>query len=182
VTPFDLLFVCTGNICRSPTAELIAAARLPGDRFRVHSAGTYGLHGYPIEPNAARLLATEGIACEAFRARRLEPGLIADADLVLTATRDHRSAVVNMAPEALPKTFTIREFARHAARPGPADGPRDLVAAVAAQRGRVWSPPDQDDVADPYGLGPAAYERAYAEISAALDTPLRLLAGTTLDA
>lgn len=177
---FDLLFVCTGNICRSPTAQHIAAARLPADRFRVHSAGTYGLHGYPIEPKAGTLLASEGIACAEFRARRLDPAMIEAADLILTATREHRTAVVTMAPNALPKTFTIREFSRLTEHVGAVDA-EDLVAAAAGQRGRVWVPPDQDDIADPYGQNAAAYERAYRDIYDALSRPLALLAGTTVE-
>ena len=182
---FDLLFVCTGNICRSPTAQLLAAARLPAEHFRVHSAGTYGLHGYPIEPAAARLLAERGIACESFRARRLDVELVEQADLVLTATREHRTAVVTLVQGALRRTFTLREFARLVEHVGelppghPADRARALVAAAAAQRGRVWVPPAEEDVADPYGLGGAAYERALAEITQALEGPLRRLAAST---
>lgn len=182
MTPFDLLFVCTGNICRSPTAQLIAAARLPRDRFRVHSAGTYGLAGYPVEPSAATLLARQGIAYDEFAARRITDDLIHDADLILTATRDHRTAVVTAVPAALKKTFTIRELARLVAHVESIEDPHDLVSAAAAQRGRVWSPPEQDDVADPYGLGTKAYERAYADIATALEHPLTLLAGITLGA
>jgi protein-tyrosine phosphatase len=181
--PFDLLFVCTGNICRSPTAELIAAHRLPPSGFRVHSAGTYGLHGYPIEPNAARPLTALGIGCDAFRARRLTDDLVERADLVLTATRDHRSAVVTRVPGALRKTFTMREFARLTeavddaalAADDPADRARLLVALAAERRGRTTTKKDADDVADPYGQGPKAYDRAITEITAALDRPLLLM-------
>jgi protein-tyrosine phosphatase len=175
---FDVLFVCTGNICRSPTAHLIAASRLPEDRFRVHSAGTYGLTGYPVEPAAARLLEQAGIACDAFAATRLDADLVAQADLILTATREHRTAVVTLDQNALKKTFTIREFARLVEHVPPSDDPYEVVAAAAAQRGRVWSPPDQDDVADPYGLGKAAYDQAFRVITEALEKPLRALSGT----
>jgi len=180
--PFDLLFVCTGNICRSPTAELIAAARLPEEHFRVHSAGTYGQEGYAIEPGAARELAALGIASEAFRARRITEALVRDADLVLTATREHRSAVVTLDPWALGKSFTMREFARlldHVDPPegdDPADRARVLVAAVAAARSRYpTARPEDDDVADPYGRGAAAYERAMRDITEALRRPLEAL-------
>lgn len=181
---FDLLFVCTGNICRSPTAELLAAHRLPRDRFLVHSAGTYGLHGYGIEPGAARPLAALGIATDAFRARRLTERLIEHADLVLTATRDHRTAVVAKVPEALTYTFTMKELARLVAgidridAEDPADRARLLVALAGERRGRAWAPPREDDVADPYGLGPVAYEAAIADITAALDPTLALITGT----
>lgn len=181
--PFDLLMVCTGNICRSPFAELYAAHHLSPESFRVHSAGTYGLEGYAIEPGAARTLAGLGIGYDAFRARRLTAAQIEGADLVLAATREHRTAVVTLVPSALPRTFTMREFSRLAeqvgALPGedPAERGRALVAAAAAQRGRVWVPPESDDVDDPYGLGPKAYDRAAAEIAEALRVPLELLAG-----
>ena len=183
MTAFDLLFVCTGNICRSPTAELIAAARLPKEHFRVHSAGTYGLEGYAIEPGAARELAALGIASEAFRARRITAELVHGADLVLTATREHRSAVVTLDPRALGKAFTMREFARlvDAVGPLPVDDPADrarLVVAAAAEARSRHSPhrPEADDVADPYGRGAAAYERAMRDITEALRRPLEVLA------
>jgi protein-tyrosine phosphatase len=180
--PFDLLFVCTGNICRSPTAELYAAHHLPREQFRVHSAGTSGLDGWPIEPSAARRLAAQGIAYDAFRARRMTQAMVEGADLVLTATRDHRGAVVTLVPRALPKTYTMREFARlldgvdEAALPAePAERARALVAFAAGRRGQVWVPREDDDVADPYGAGDDAYERAEQEIVAALRRPLHLL-------
>ena len=146
---FDLLFVCTGNICRSPTAELLAASRLPAERFRVHSAGTRGLDGWPIEPGAARPLSGLGIGCDTFRARRLTREMVAGADLVLTATAEHRDAVVALVPDAREYTYTLRQFAR------------TLGADLSG-----------DDVADPYGLGDAAYDRAIAEITAALEPVL----------
>lgn len=184
MSAFDLLFVCTGNICRSPTAELLAAARLPREHFRVHSAGTYGLEGYAIEPGAARELSALGIDSAAFRARRITGQLVRDADLVLTATREHRGAVVTLEPRALPRTFTMREFARlldHVEPPGgddPAERARALVAAVAAARSRHPARrPADDDVADPYGRGAAAYARAIEDITEALRRPLEVLAG-----
>lgn len=151
---FDLLFVCTGNICRSPTAELYAAHHLDPERFRVHSAGTHGLDGWPIEPSAARRLADLGIGCDAFRARRLTAEMVERADLVLTATRVHRDQVVALVPDARGRTFTMRELARRV-EGGPETG--------------------DDDVADPYGLGDAAYDQALDQIVAALRRPLELL-------
>ena len=184
---FDLLFVCTGNICRSPTAELIAASRLPRESFRVHSAGTYGLEGYGIEPGAARELTRLGIDSAAFRARRITAEHVRGADLVLTATREHRSAVVTLEPAALRKTFTMREFARlvegvdEAALTDADDRARLLVRLAAERRGQVMVRPEDDDVADPYGLGGAAYDRAAREIAEALRRPLALLAAATVE-
>ena len=184
MTAFDLLFVCTGNICRSPTAELLAASRLPAEHFRVHSAGTYGLEGYAIEPGAARELTALGIDSAAFRARRITEDLVRDADLVLTATREHRGAVVTLDPRALQRTFTMREFARlldHVDVPpgdDPAERARALVRDVAAARSRhPAAKPGHDDAADPYGRGATAYTRAIRDITEALRRPLEVLAG-----
>ncbi len=182
---FTLLFVCTGNICRSPVAELLARARLGTDRLQVHSAGTASVEGLPPEPHAVQLLASQGIASDGFRSRRLTAELVAGADLVLTATRQHRAAVATLVPRAVDRAFTIREFARLLAQADPATLPtgdpvtraRAVVALAAAQRGRVWVPAEDDDIADPYGASADVYERCVAEIEAALRGPLDLLAG-----
>jgi protein-tyrosine phosphatase len=141
------------------------------------------MEGHAIEANAARKLADLGVAYDAFRARRITEHMIEDADLVLTATREHRGAVVTLVQTALPKTFTLREFARlvddvdEAALPAapPAERARALVAAAAARRGRHSFTRRDDDVADPYGAGDAAYDRAAREIVEALRRPLHLL-------
>jgi protein-tyrosine phosphatase len=150
----------------------------------VHSAGTYGLEGYAIEPGAARELTSLGIDSAAFRARRVTADLVRDADLVLTATREHRGAVVTLEPKALARTYTMREFARllaHVEPPAegaPADRARAIVAAVAAARSRYPAAhPKDDDVADPYGRGDAAYAQAMQDITEALRRPLEVLAG-----
>ena len=176
---FDLLFVCTGNICRSPTAELYAAHHLPREHFRVHSAGTWGLEGYPIEPSAARRLGALGIGYDAFRARRVTAAMVEAADLVLTATRHHRDELLDLVPDAAERTFAMREFARRADAVDeamllvgpPAERARALVRAAAA----VTVAPGDDDVLDPYGAGDAAYDLAAEQIVAALRRPLYLL-------
>ena len=187
---FDLLTVCTGNICRSPIAERVAAHELrrglpPGQaaRFRVHSAGTHGLEGWEVNPPAAARLAALGIDSLDFRARRLVEEMVADADLVLTATRAHRSAAISLVPRAAARTFTLREFARLVSLVDvdalPADDPvergRSLVAAAARQRGMIWVPPEEDDIADPYGGPDAVFERCAVEIADALRVPMRVI-------
>jgi protein-tyrosine phosphatase len=165
---FSLLFVCTGNICRSPMGEVMAAAELarlvPGDagRFYVSSAGTHGLADHPIDAGAAHALAALGLTAERFRARILDHRMVEQSDLVLTATRRHRAAAVTMWPRASARTFTILEFARLVALVPPGEMPdtadpveraKAMVAAAAGQRGRVYVDPHLDDVDDPYGLG-----------------------------
>jgi len=144
----QLLFVCTGNICRSPTAERLAAAWAARNGVAdlvVSSAGTRAVVGSGIEPTAAHILSTLGGDPDGFAARQLTPAIAGGADLVLTMTEAHRDAVLRMAPRLLKRTFTLLEAAQIAAATGPA-----TIAELAAARGRVPRP-DNADVPDPIG-------------------------------
>ena len=191
---FDLLMICTGNICRSPMAELIAAAHLRSElppeaasRFRVHSAGTHGLEGWEVNPPAAARLDALGVPYADFRARVLIRDMLESADLVLGATREHRSAAVSLLPRGSTRTFTIREFARLVSLVDvdqlPVDDPveraRALVTAAVRQRGMVWVPPEEDDIADPYGRSAAEFESCSAQIHEALRVPLQVITDPT---
>lgn len=143
-----LLFVCTGNICRSPTAERLALAfadelGLPG--LTAESAGTRAMVGYPMEPTAAMVLESLGGDPAGFAARRLTPEIANNADLVLTMTGRQREKVLAMAPAQMKKTFTLREAARLSEASG-----ATTVAELAAARAALTSP-GAEDVADPIG-------------------------------
>ena len=187
---FRLLHVCTGNICRSPMAERLTraglAARSAGDALVVESAGTWGLSGSPMDPAAQRTLAAYGLDGSDFRARQLVGYHVDEADLVLCATREHRSAAVSLAPDAAPRSFTLREFARLTAVVAPdelpADGPveraRALVALAAARRGEAPPPdPRDDDLADPYRAPASAFAACAELVDHCLRRPLDLIAG-----
>ncbi|HEV7826123.1 MAG TPA: low molecular weight phosphatase family protein [Mycobacteriales bacterium] len=155
---FHILFVCTANICRSPMAERVAAAQLTGP-FSVSSAGTRGHHGDEMHPYAAETLVSLGVAPDGFRARQLDASQVAGADLILTATRKHRSAVVSLDPTSLGRAFTIPQFARlvaasePVARTGdPVERAREVVREAVRARATL-QPVDQelDEIADPYG-------------------------------
>jgi protein-tyrosine phosphatase len=183
--PLRILFVCTGNICRSPMGQMMLASRmrsaLGDDAARlveVTSAGTYGLIGHPIEPDALSALDELGVVPDEFAARELARDIVEQQDLVLTATREHRAAAVSMLPRASRWTFTIREFARlvDAVDVQDSDGKvrdpvaraRALIDAAASQRGyvRAASPAD-DDVADPYRRSIDAFRVAAQQIDEA---------------
>jgi protein-tyrosine phosphatase len=91
---YRVLFVCTGNICRSPTAEgvfrhLVAEAGL-ADRIDVDSAGTHGYHiGEPPDPRAVAAAARRGIDIAGQRARRVRPEDFERFDLVLAMDQGH---------------------------------------------------------------------------------------------
>ena len=66
-----IMFVCTGNICRSPMGELLLTRYLSGTTVQVSSAGTHGLPMHQIDPNSALLHGERGHRTEWFRSRRL---------------------------------------------------------------------------------------------------------------
>lgn len=172
-----ILVVCTGNVCRSPLIERLLQAALD-DAFEpgavdVGSAGTGALVGAPMDERAARVLQDLGGNAEDFIARRLEPRLVANASLVLTATREHRAAVVRLHPRALCHTFTVRELAALLSVADAGKLPADPAARVAAlaglarqARGRL---PRQNleslDIVDPYRRTDDVYALMRAQVA-----------------
>ena len=158
--PFAILTVCVGNVCRSPIAERLLTARLPEAAYVVSSAGVGALAGSPMEPEAVAELERRGGDATGFAARQLTPHLVAEADLVLTATTAIRSRVLEDSPGALRRAFTFLELAALLEQIGsePGDTPSALVARAAAERSRLAQA--DLDVADPYRQGPEAHARA----------------------
>ncbi|MGE2736461.1 low molecular weight phosphatase family protein [Mycolicibacterium vaccae] len=110
----QVLFVCTGNICRSPTAERLAVSLAAQQGFSgigMSSAGTRAVIGRPMDPEAALVLEEMGGDASNFAARQLRPRVAAEADLIITMTRAHRESVLELAPRKLNRTFTLAEAA-----------------------------------------------------------------------
>jgi protein-tyrosine phosphatase len=190
--PFRLLYVCTGNICRSPFAQLHTRFLLDAwlgpaaTRFEVASAGVGAVVGAGMHPLSREQLTTrrDHPRVAAFRARRLPEPEVAAADLVLTMNRHHRSRVLQDVPQALRSTFTLRELARLldavdvAALPAdPVDRARALVPAALAARGASGPVPAEDDaVPDPIG-GEA---EAHADATRTIDAAVRRILGVVV--
>ena len=97
----NILFVCTGNICRSPMAEGLFRHMLPPERLRevhVHSAGTHGLDGVPAAPYAVQTTARMGVDISRHRARSLAPEMVRQADIILVMEPFHRDIVIRALP------------------------------------------------------------------------------------
>jgi protein-tyrosine phosphatase len=185
---FHLLFVCTANICRSPIAaeltrrRIQAAVRPDARQVTVSSAGTHGHDGAAMDQRAGAALRSLGAHPAGFAARTLTASLAA-ADLVLTAQRMHRAAVVALRPRSHGSVFTILEFARLVREVDadrlPADGvvprARALVRAAAGRRGLFPVAADDDDIADPYGKPLEDYLACAKVIELALDRPLDVI-------
>lgn len=180
-TRFTVLVVCVGNVCRSPLAERILRLRLAAvlgedadALVSVSSAGVMALVGEPMDASAHEQLQRLGGSAEGFHARQLDPRSVAQADLVLTATLALRSRVLEEAPRALKRTFTIRELAglveADVDRDLPLTGPVELVARAASWRGAVGI--EDYDVPDPIGQSAQVHQ----EVADLLDRDCSVIA------
>ncbi len=145
MAPFRILFVCSGNICRSPLAEAIFRRQAEdaglGDRFEVDSAGTHGYHeGDAADPRTRRVGQRHGVKVTS-RAREVEARDFDRFDLLVAMDRGHLRQLTSRGGAAMHgKLRLMRDF--------------DKAASGA-------------DVPDPYYSGEAAFEEVYAILDAA---------------
>lgn len=107
----NVLFVCTGNICRSPLAAslLERALKEHGLEVTVTSAGTGAWDGAPASEGAYLIGLEHGLDLSAHRARLLSRELVEQADLILTMARHHRARVDELGGEG--RVFVLGEYA-----------------------------------------------------------------------
>jgi len=107
----SVLFVCTGNICRSPIAEGLFR-RLLGNRkdIEVGSAGVHAVRGQPPSTHAIEVCAEEGVDIRELRSQPLTSALINRASHIFAMTGAHVEAISMLFPNASDKTFLLREF------------------------------------------------------------------------
>ena len=144
----NVLFVCTGNICRSPIAEGLFR-RLTGNRkdIEVASAGVHAVRGQPPSLYAVEVCAQEGTDISDLRSKPLTGALVDQATHIFAMTGAHVETIQTLFPQSAEKTFLIREFEE----PGTT----------------VWR-----DVPDPIGLGREVYEDCARIIKNALPSVL----------
>ncbi len=154
-----VLVVCTANAIRSPFVAHLLHRRLSEngvEGFRIESAGTAARPGFPAEPGVIEMARAHGLDLAGYRTRRLDESLLRSVTAVLCAERAHRRLVLDMRPDLLDATFTIREFARLATAAEPAalaadDWPSLVCAAARARTRRRADRDGDDDIVDPIG-------------------------------
>lgn len=148
----SVLFVCTGNTCRSPMAEGLFRKAVEGrDDFEVASAGVAAYPGDQANPETVKFLAGRGIALDGFASQPVSPELLEKTTHVFAMTSGHLEALENLFPEYSDKFYLVTEFVEIPGR------------GVAA------------DVPDPIGMGRQAYEDTGKALDLAIPTILSFI-------
>ena len=139
-----IIFVCTGNTCRSPMAQALFARKAAKDKLDIvaESRGTNVYNDEVVNPKALEALATVGIADFEHTARQLTKEDVLDADVILTMTQQQKFSIIKIFPDYKYKVFTLAEYATDS----------------------------KDDITDPYGKSQIFYNFCVAEIGKLVDT------------
>ncbi|QDP41670.1 low molecular weight protein arginine phosphatase [Radiobacillus deserti] len=102
-----ILFVCTGNTCRSPMAEALLKKRRPD--FEVQSAGIFAGFGQRPSQGSVDALSAKGISLE-HQSQPVTPDTLHWAEIVLTMTTQHKQSLVAQFPNYYDKIYTLKEY------------------------------------------------------------------------
>ena len=171
----SVLFICTGNIVRSPMAQALMQRSLDevGVAALVESSGTMDWQR-PAEPEAVEAMASMGLDISAHISRPLAAEQVARADIVIGLAREHVRDAALLCPGSIPRMFTLKEIVR---RSGEIEGPRigeileSWLHRLSADRtlDSLLGDSPTDDIIDPIGQPVSEYRATAAEISSLVD-------------
>ena len=111
-----ILFVCTGNTCRSPMAEWILKTELNKESindFTVSSAGISVIFPSGPSNHAVEVMKKDGIDISLHQSKQITNDMIKEADLILTMTVNHKDTITNAFSETADKVLTLKEYIKH---------------------------------------------------------------------
>jgi protein-tyrosine phosphatase len=187
LSPPEVLFLCTANVCRSPMAQALLSDRLAGlGQAAIVRSGGMLVDGEPPRPEAITAMAGYGLDITSHRSRRVTADDLDRADLTLAMARENLRYAVVAAPAIWPRAFTLPELVRRGAAIGrrlPEESLADWLARVHDGRDRAALLGDSadDDVADPTGGPQRGYTETAAILSSLADELVRLCWGTGPD-
>ena len=172
----SVLFICTGNIARSPMAEALMRRALDrqGVSASVESSGTMDWLR-PAEPEAVEVMATMGLDISTHMSRPLAVDQLRSVDLVLGLAREHVRDAALLSPDVLPRMFTLKEIVRRSGEvrgPGHAESLDSWLGRLTADRtlDSLLGDSPTDDIIDPIGLPVTEYRTTALEISRLTDS------------
>jgi len=166
----NVLFVCTGNVCRSPMAEgfLRHQAIRRGLDIDARSTGTHAWSGRAATIDGRRVMAELGVPIDNHRTLELDQDLMDWADLVICMATEHLREVRRHFSSASDKTFTLKGFLEILPSLPRCDDTEAWLRAAASRR-RVADAVASPDVDDPFGERTAAYRRVATEIEGLIE-------------
>jgi len=163
-----ILYLCTGNICRSPTAELLSRQLFGDDNVKFRSAG-FIAEGQRCPQKLVDVLAQQGVDATHHRSYQVGAPSLEEADLVLTMEATHVQKSTLISRDCFSKVFPLREVAELLSS-GIFGGLDHFLADVNSGRDPFRYMETRWDVDDPYGRSSSNYRSAVEEISALVHT------------
>jgi protein-tyrosine-phosphatase len=168
-SPTNVLFVCTGNLCRSPMAAGLAQTALGQDSLVVFRSAGFVKAGRPPTEEAIVVMAELGLDLRAHRSSLVKDVIGTNPDLIVCMTRQHLRSTVELEPSLLARTFTLAELADLCQRHGARDKDQPLAVYLDQLRGsrkiaELARSRGPGDIPDPIGKPLPEYRRCVSQL------------------